>query len=395
MKVVVIGTAHVSKKSVQEVIEKIDEIKPDAVAVELDERRYLALTGGYRDISLEEVLKGGNVFPVLLQIFLSYIQKKIGEKYGVKPGEDMLAAIEKAREIGADVLLIDRDIGITFKRFWDSLTAFEKVRLVFHIIREMLSGEDVEVEEMLKEDVIQSLVEEFRKITPNAAKVLIDERDAYMAHMLLAASERYERIVAVVGAGHKRGIERYLSDPSSLPSLSELLSVKRRRINFFKLFGISLSALVISTLVFALITMRSVAIKAFTYWFLINGILSSLFALLVGAHPLSAISAFLCAWLTSLNPLMAAGWISGLVEAKMRKPTYKDLEDLTRAESLRDLMRNRLFRVLLVAAATNVGSFIGTVYGAYVVLKMTGVNIPKEVKVALGRVVSNLLRNIK
>jgi pheromone shutdown-related protein TraB len=140
-------------------------------------------------------------------------------------------------------------------------------------------------------------------------------------------------------------------------------------------------AFVILTFVAVLATMNSeIILKAFLYWFLINGILSAIGALIAGAHPLSALAAFLSAWLTSLNPMIAAGWVSGIVEAKIRKPTSQDLEELTMAESLRDLMRNRIFRILLVAALTNVGSMIGTIYGAYVIMQLTGINIPDVVK---------------
>ena len=387
MNIVIVGTAHVSRRSVEDVLRVIEEVRPDAVAVELDERRFLALTGGYRDISIEEVVKGGSVFPVLLQLFLSYVQKKIGERYEVKPGEEMLAAIEKAREIGADVVLIDRDIGITFRRFWESLSVVEKIKLLFHILKDVLSGEEMDVDEIVKEDVVDALVREFRKISPSAARVLIDERDAYMAHMLIEASKRYERIVAVVGAGHKKGIERYLKNPSSLPSLSELVEVRRRKVSAFKLLGMAITALVILTFAAVISTMNSqIVMRAFLYWFLINGFLSALFAILAGAHPLSALSAFLCAWLTSLNPFVAAGWISGIVEAKIRRPSYRDLEELSEARSLRDLLRNRIFRVLLVAAATNVGSMIGTIYGAYVIINMTGVNVPELIREGISRI---------
>ena len=391
MEIILVGTAHVSKKSIEETKRIIEDVKPQAVAVELCYKRFLALTQKPQEISVVDVIKKGDAALVLFQMLLSYFQRKIGEEYGVKPGAEMLAAIEKAKEIGADVLLIDRDIAITFKRFWNSLSVFEKIRLVFHMLKGLFGDEEIDVDEMLEEDILERLVKEFRDIAPSAAKVLIDERDAYMAAKLIEASKRYEKIVAVVGAGHKKGIERYLKNPELLPDLRELESVKERKFSILKVVSFAIIAFVILTFVAVLTTMNSeLILKAFLYWFLINGVLSAIGALIAGGHPLSALAAFLSAWLTSLNPMIAAGWVSGIVEAKMRKPTSQDLEDLTKAESLRELMRNRVFRVLLVAALTNVGSMIGTIYGAYVVAQITGINIPEIIK----RNLYGLLRRI-
>ncbi len=381
MGITIVGTAHVSKRSLEEVEKTIEEIKPQAVAVELCPRRLMALTGKRQDVPVVDIIKRGDVALFLFQTLLSYFQRKVGEEYGVKPGEEMLKAIEKANEIGADVLLIDRDIAITFKRFWSSLSLLEKIKLVFHLLRGLFGDEDVDVDEMLKEDVLERLVREFREIAPSAARVLIDERDAYMAAKLLEASRRYESIVAVVGAGHRSGIERYLRNPELIPDLEELERVRERRFNLLKVFGFGLVVLVLITFLAVLTTMNSrLILEAFLYWFLINGVLSALGALLAGGHPLSALAAFLSAWLTSLNPMIAAGWVSGIVEAKIRKPTSEDLEDLLNAESLRELIGNRFFRVLLVAALTNVGSLIGTIYGTIYIIRLMGVNVPEIVK---------------
>jgi pheromone shutdown-related protein TraB len=388
MDIVLIGTAHVSRKSVEEVEKVIEEEKPQAVAVELCYRRFITLTQKKpQEISVVDVIKKGDAPLLLLQMLLSYFQRKIGEEYGVKPGEEMLTAINKAREIGADVLLIDRDIAVTFKRFWNTLSPLEKLKFVFYLLKSFYGGDDIDVDEMLKEDILERLIKDFRKISPSAAKVLIDERDAYMAYRLLQASKKYEKIVAVVGAGHKKGIEKYLKNPELLPDIRELEEVRERRFSLLKLASYAIFGFVILTFLAVLTTMNSeIILKAFLYWFLINGVLASLGALIAGAHPLSALGAFLSAWLTSLNPMIAAGWVSGLIEAKIRKPSTKDLEDLTSAESLRELMRNKIFRILLVAALTNVGSMIGTIYGAYYIMQTTGVDIPGVIKENLAKI---------
>ncbi len=391
MEIVIVGTAHVSKKSIEEVKRRIEEIRPDAVAVELCYRRFLALTKNAQDISVVDVIRKGDVALVLFQMLLSYFQKKVGKEVGVRPGEEMFVAIEKAREIGADVLLIDRDITITFKRFWNSLSFFEKAKIFFQMLKGIFGGEEVDVDDMLKEDVLERLVKEFRDIAPSAAKVLIDERDAYMAAKLIEASKRYERIVAVVGAGHKKGIEKYLKNPETIPDPRDLEKVKESKFSILKVLSFIIFGFVILTFLAVLSTMNSETIlKAFFYWFVINGVLSAAGALIAGAHPLSALAAFLTAWLTSLNPMIAAGWISGLVEAKLRTPSTEDFEELMEVDSFRDLLRNRVFRVLLVAALTNVGSMIGTIYGAWMIVQLTGVNIPDIVRRNLVRILHNI-----
>ncbi|MBO8180679.1 MAG: TraB family protein [Archaeoglobus sp.] len=392
-RLIIVGTAHVSKKSVEEVREVIENERPDAVAVELCPRRYHALVHGQREeVSIAEVIKSGNVFMLIFQLILAYFQRKVGEETGVKPGGEMLAAIQKAREVGADVILIDRDIGLTFKRFWQKLSFFEKIKLIVHLIRSSFSGEDIEVDEMLEEDILDMLVKEFRKISPNAAKVLIDERDVYMAANLLNALSRYNKIVAVVGAGHRKGIENALLKLKNNPvDLRELEEVKSGR-NYLKISMGAFTALIIATFVLIATSLNTeVLIRAFLYWFLINGILSAIGAAIARGHPLSIITAFLCAWMTSLNPMIAAGWVSGLVEAWIRKPTVEDFSKLVEANSFREMLRNRFFRVLLVAALTNVGSMIGTIYGGWYILSTFGVDVAKVVGERVMEIIGGLV----
>ncbi len=382
-KIVIVGTAHVSPRSIEEVERAIEELKPEAVAVELDYRRLLALQGKKQEIPVIDVVKRGEAHLLLFQILLSYFQRKIGEEYGVRPGDEMLAAIRKAEEIGADILLIDRDVTITFKRFWSNLSFREKVKIAYNLLKSLFEEEEVDVEEMLKEGALDVLVKEFRDIAPSAAKTLIDERDAYMAANLIEAKKNYSRIVAVVGAGHKKGIERFLKDPSKIPPLNDLVEVKKGR-NYGKIAGYAIFLMIILMFASLATTLNSkLLLEAFVYWFLINGILSALGAAVAGGHVLSILTAFLVAWLTSINPTMAAGWFSGLVEAWVRKPTSRDVEELANVSSLRELFRNKIFRVLLVAALTNIGSMVGTFVGLWYVYKITGIKIADVLRKAV------------
>lgn len=378
---IILGTAHVSKKSIEEVEEVILSEKPDAVAIELDQRRFLDLVKNQKhEISLVDVIKRGEAHLLLFQLLLSYFQRKIGEKFGVRPGEEMLKAVECAEKVNADVLLIDRDITITFKRFWSSLSILEKLKLVFSLMFGLFSREEIDVDRILEEDVLTTLLSEFQRVSPNAAKVLLDERDAFMAGNLMRASRKYGKIVAVVGAGHKKGIAEYLLH-KEIPEPETLLEVKERRFSLVKVIGYGILVIVILVFLALISSLNTqLILTAFLYWFLINGVLSAVGAALAGGHPFSIMAAFLFAWLTSLNPAIAAGWVSGLVEAWVRKPTSGDLESLSEAKSFGEMMRNRVFRVLMVVALTNVGSMIGTFLGIYVVLNLTGIEITETLK---------------
>ncbi|MCS7122009.1 MAG: TraB/GumN family protein [Archaeoglobaceae archaeon] len=360
-RLIIVGTAHVSKRSIEEVLEVIEKEKPDAVAVELCPRRYYALFNK-PEISIREALN--NISLTLFQVILAYLQQKIGREVGVKPGSEIVAAIEKAKEMGIDVILIDRDVGITFSRLWNSLNLLEKIKLFIYLFK----GKDFDIDEMVKRPDL--LVEEFRKISPKAAKILIDERDAYMAYCLREALNKYRKIVAVVGAGHKRGIEEKINEKIDL---KEILEVKRKRINIFKIFALLFSIFVATLFILLAFSSTQEVLEALKFWFLINGLLASSGALIARAHPLSVLTAFLTAWLTSLNPFIAAGWLSGIVEAWKRKLTIDDILKLKDEKTFSDLMKNKFFRVLLVAALTNVGSIAGTIYGSYYI--MTNYNI--------------------
>jgi len=379
-KIVLVGTAHVSEKSIEDVARVIENEKPDAVAVELDFKRLKALKGEREEINLVEVIRKGNVSLLLFQLILSSFQKRIGKETGIAPGKEMITAMEKAREIGADVLLIDRDIAITMKRLWARLSFFEKIKLFYYILRGFFEDEEIEIDELLKKDVLDVIIEEFRKLSPKTAEILVDERDAFMAFNLLKALERYNRIVAVVGAGHKEGIEKFIKNPESIPDIKEMLETRRGRISLFKVFGAFVTFAVIF-LLFSILVYSGTEkfISAFVFWFLANGILAALFAGIAGGHPLSILTAFLIAWLTSLSPVLAAGWFSGIVEFILRKPTQKDIEEMLNAGSLKDVYRNKAFRVLLVAAMTNIGSMIGTFYGIWYLSTHYGIDIKEAI----------------
>ena len=359
----IVGTAHVSQKSVEAVRTAIEEFQPTIVAIELDELRYRALREEGETPPIQDVLRSGNFIQMLIQWTLAYIQRRIGMDVGVEPGAEMKAAIEEAEQHRLPIALVDRDIRVTLSRFWRVMSLREKLRLLYALAVSLVTSEEekIDVDALTKEDIVEMAIGEFRKFSPRGAAVLIDERDAFIASRLIHLGMRNERVLAVVGAGHVAGIRRYLEAPASIPPPDQL-QTEIRSPPYGKILGIAMVAIFAALLIAIAFSGLGVEalIQALLYWIIIHGVLSALCALLAGGHPLSALTACGVSWLTALNPLIAAGWFAAITEAKIRKPSPADFRAIVKAASFEEMRNIPLFRVVLVAALTNVGSTIAT-----------------------------------
>jgi pheromone shutdown-related protein TraB len=376
----IIGTAHVSQQSVDEVRTAIEEFKPEVVAIELDTARYTAVKKQARDPSVDDVLEVKNFNSLLVQWLLAYLQRKIGIDVGVEPGAEMKIAIQEAEQRGIPLALVDRDIRLTLLRFWSSLGFFEKIKMFWALIvsiAEVDNGQEIDIESLKEQNVIDAVMQEFRKFSPNGARALIDERDAFIAHQLLLLKvQRPEgRILAVVGAGHRQGISAYLDNPATLPPFDPLTQ-EPKSFPWGKVFGFGVTAIFI--LLLLAIAFSGVGIEvllyAFLFWVLIHGVLAAVFVLLAGGHPYTAFTCFCVAWFTSLNPMIHAGWIGAYVEAKVRKPPMSDFRKIYEADSLTAMAKVPLFRVVLVAALANLGSLLGTLLYFIFVFPVLGID---------------------
>ena len=376
----IIGTAHVSQQSVDEVRAAIEEFKPDVVAIELDTARYTAVKKQARDPSVDDVLEVKNFNSLLVQWLLAYLQRKIGIDVGVEPGAEMKIAIQEAEQRGIPLALVDRDIRLTLLRFWSSLGFFEKIKMFWALIvsiAEVDNGQEIDIESLKEQNVIDAVMQEFRKFSPNGARALIDERDAFIAHqlLLLKVQKPEGRILAVVGAGHRQGISAYLDNPATLPPF-EPLTEEPKSFPWGKVFGFGVTAvfiLLLLAIAFSGVGIE-VLLEAFLFWVLIHGVLAAVFVLLAGGHPYTAFTVFCVAWFTSLNPMIHAGWIGAYVEAKVRKRPMSDFRKIYEADSLSAMAKVPLFRVVLVAALANLGSLLGTVLYFIFVFPVLGID---------------------
>jgi len=362
----IIGTAHVSQDSVEEVKDAIYEQMPEVVAIELDKGRYerlmKELSGIEEDeeISVSKIIKENKVGLFVASGILTYIQSKIGEDVDVKPGSEMIGAIEAANDIGAKIVLIDRDINITLQRALNEMSAIEKLKFMFSAVASLFASDDdlQDIEKLKEEDTLDEIMEYFKDVSPGAYKVLVKERDAYLANSILNIPE--DHVIAVVGAGHKEGMNKYLDNPEEIPPMEVLINTEKKGgIPWLKII---LAAIPISfVVIFFLAFINGINIENNLLEFvLIGGGTAFIGSILSGSKIQSAVVGFIVAPLTIIHPLLAAGWFSGLTEAKYRKVRRSDIANLSKIHSLRDLWNNNIFRILLVVIGTNLGVSVAT-----------------------------------
>ncbi len=371
--IILLGTAHVSKESVRLVADVIETEKPDTVCVELCESRYQSIRqkDKWQDTDIVKVIKEKKTFLLLSNLLLVSFQKRIADKLDVKPGEEMIKAMEIGEALGAEIHLADRNIRITLLKTWRAMGLWSKVKLLFQLILSIGKIDEIneeDIEKMKQEDVLHTLLSDVGKSLPILKDILIDERDQYLAQKIRTAPGN--KIVAVVGAGHVPGIKKCWNTDIDIEAL-EQIPPKGKTSGILK-WIIPLAILVLVVLGFYH-GGTNAGTDMISWWVMANGILAGLGAVIAMAHPLTIVSAVLAAPLTSLNPLIAAGWVSGLVEAFSRKPKVKDFERLPEdILSIRGFWRNKVTRILLVVVFTNLGSSLGTFVAIPLMVKVLG-----------------------
>ena len=369
--VILIGTAHISRESTELVKRAIEEERPDTVCVELCQSRYESLTQrkAWQDTDLIKVIKEKKAFLLLSNLMLASFQKKIGKRLGIKPGQEILQALEAAEAVGAGIHLADREIRITLARTWRLMGLWTKVKLFAGFLSSVGDLEELkeeDIEKLKERDVLEALLAEIGESLPEVRRILIDERDQYLAYKIRTAPGK--NIVAVVGAGHVPGIQQCWDKQVDIESL-EQMPPKGKLLSFLKWI---VPALICGLIILGFFTAGKVAAAhMIKWWFVANASLAGLGAALALGHPLTVLSAVLASPLTSLNPMIAAGWVAGVVEALLGKPKVKDFENLPEdIASLKGFWRNKITRVLMVVVFTNIGSALGTFVAIPLMLKV-------------------------
>ena len=358
----ILGTAHVATASVEAVRHHIAEYQPDIVAVELCKSRHEALTSDRRldKEGLLRVVKEGKAPLVLIQSLLAAEQRKLGLDEGQQPGAELIAAVEEAKAAGLEVALVDRDIQVTLRRAWKNMRFIEKFRVLKSLLGQDDEEEVPDVNTLLDDsDLLSSLMEELRGFSPGAGKVLIDERDEYLATKISALNTE-KKVLAVVGAGHLAGIKEYLvENKCDINRIQQLQNLPRKTFAM-KVMPWAIPMLVMGLMAYYLSTGTDIdLVQFFTVWTAANAIFAAIGCIIARGHPLAILTAALASPITSLNPALAAGWFAGYVQLKMAEPSAEDLADFLKLDNLGMFWSNKAGRVLLVTALTNLGSMSG------------------------------------
>lgn len=356
----ILGTAHVSKISKEEVLKTIDENAFDTICIELDQRRYNSLNNPkkWEETNIIDVIKKKQTGFLLANLILSSYQKRVATKINSQSGIEMITAIKEAKEKNIHLELIDRDIQTTFSRIYQKHNLWQKAKLIVSLISAIFDDEEIndkDIEALKQEDILDMALKDVEKAFPIVSEVLIDERNKILAQNIKKAPGK--KILAIVGAAHIPGILKYINEDIDITEINnKVIKPKSSKIK-----GWIIPALIISMIAITCFKNFDQAKNQMLVWLIVNGGLSALGALIAFAHPLSVITAFIAAPITSLNPLLAAGWFAGIMEAYLRKPKVSDLQNIDEAaNSLKGLYQNRFTHVLIVVILANVGSSIGT-----------------------------------
>ncbi len=364
---ILIGTAHISQESINEVKQYIEEEKPDCVAIELDDGRYSSLKNpeSWRNLDIIKVLKEKRGWVLIANLVLASFQKRMGADVGVKPGEEMKAAADKCEELGIKTAMVDRPIQTTLRRAWAKNSFWGKCKLLGVLMSALFEDEDIsseDIEKLKNTNEMDQMMSELANYLPGVKTVLIDERDQYLASSIWQTEGK--KVIAVLGAGHLPGVEKHLNAfaaSTEKPDTEEISQVPPPGL-LGKIIGWAIPVAIVALIAASAVKGgASAAFDQFLYWWLINGTLSALGAIIALAHPITVVVCFMGAWLTSLCPLIGIGIVAGIVQAWVYKPKVEDLQNMnTDVSTLKGWYKNRILRVLLVFLLSSIGSSIGT-----------------------------------
>ncbi|MGW8193398.1 MAG: TraB/GumN family protein [Desulforhopalus sp.] len=370
--ILLIGTAHISQQSVNLVKNVIEQELPDCVCLELDDKRYQALTQKkqWQALDLKTIIKNKQLSTLLVSLLMASYQKRLGGKLGIKPGAELLMAATTAKNLQIPLSLCDRDVRITLRRAWKSTSFIKKGYLLASLLASLFDKSEIseeKLQELKQKDVLSELMDEMGETLPDLKRVLIDERDIFLVEKIKSSPGK--RIVAVVGAGHVEGMMKHFATDNKL-QLSEITSIPPVS-RGYKIAGWTIPFFIIASL-FVIGAQKGVAVAGenLIYWILANGIPAAIGALLALAHPLTTLSAFASAPITSLTPVIGAGYVTAFVQVLACPPVVREFEmagdDIG---TVKGWWRNKLLRVFLVFLLTGLGSAIGTWVGGYEIFK--------------------------
>ncbi|MDR1178134.1 MAG: TraB/GumN family protein [Spirochaetaceae bacterium] len=363
--IILVGTAHVSRESIDEAGKTIRENKPDMVCVELDQGRYTAMTqkDNWESLNVVKVFREGRGFFLLANLVLSSFQRRLGMELGVKPGEEMCAAVDAAMELGVPYAFCDREVQITLRRAWGRCGFWSKSKLLASLVSSAFTTEKLsaeEIENLKNKNELDGMMNELAEYLPQVKETLIDERDRYLAARIWSSGGR--KSVAILGAGHLAGVRSHLerlAGSGGAENLEALEAIPARSF-LSKSLGVLVPLVIVALIVAGFFRGGTIDRSGLLMWVLLNGSLAALGAAIALGHPLSVLVSFIGAPIATINPFIGVGLFSGITEASIRKPRVEDAESLyTDIGSLKGIYRNRILRALLVFLLSSVGGAVG------------------------------------
>ena len=358
--IILVATAHVLKQSADLIKKVIHEEQPDSVCVELDEERYQSIQNprAWENTDIIQVIRSKKVGFLLANLILGSYQKRIAKGLDTIAGQEMLEGINSAKETGAQLVLADRSIKTTFTRIWRKLNLWDKGKLLFELLLSSDDDKDMsnaDVSKLLKTDVLASVTAQVRAQFPKIADILISERDQYIAHKVKEAPGR--KVVAVLGGAHVPGVKEEIFKTQDIAALSAVPP----RNSASRVIAWAIPMLIAGLIIYSFMMNIETGMQQLSSWVLWNGLLAAAFTALSFGHPLSILTSLVAAPFTSLNPLIACGWVTGIVEATIRKPTVQDINNIPRdIFQVKYFLKNRFLKVLLIVIMANIGSSIGS-----------------------------------
>jgi pheromone shutdown-related protein TraB len=369
---IIVGTAHISRQSADLVREVIEKEKPDVVCVELDEKRMIALSekNRWENLDLRQVIKNKQLSTLMVNLVLSSYQKKLGEKLGVTPGTELLEAVQTANENKIPVELCDREVRVTLRRAWHSMNLWQKSKFLSGGFAGLFEKQDLTEEklaELRNKDVLSEMMDEIGKAMPVLKRIIIDERDQFIAQRMKESPGR--KIVSVVGAGHVKGIVKYLENNGEVDLKS--IEVIPEPSLLSKLLGWGIPFIIIASIFYIGFSQGiTEAGNNALFWILACGIPSAIGSLISAAHPLTILASFVSAPITSLSPLIGVGYVAAFIQAYMQPPIVKEFQEVSKDfREISKWWKNRLLKVFLVFILSSIGGVIGTSVGFFEIVR--------------------------
>lgn len=362
--VLIIGTAHISQQSV-DVVERIIELeRPDVVMIELDAERHKAIVEdqSWQDLDLRQVIRNKQTMFLIARLALASFQKRMGSHTGVKPGAEMIAAMHAAKTTNATLVLCDRNIRTTLVRAWRLTPFWSRATLGVTLAAGIFEKNEIDEDELAKlreTQNISDVLNELGEAMPSVKKVLVDERDTFMAHQIQTTPGH--KIVVVIGAAHKPGMLRQLESPIPQETIDEISTIPPRAL-WSRALPWAIPAIIVAAFIYGFTRADTETMKsAFLVWFMVKGGFAALGTIIALGHPITILSAFLSAPFTSLNPTISVGMVAAFVQTMVASPKVRDMEHV--GDDIAELSgwwKNRMARIFLIFILSSLASTLGT-----------------------------------